>query len=389
MIENDRLIQRIIIRKNLSKHRVKSYKTIIKEIHEITNKTITKLINEAKEEQKPKIENTQIVIRDINDRQITQIYYKYYKYLKSKNKPSSIDQKLKTFRSFFNEYDVELPKNIRINIPQKLIRNGDIPDIEDIKKAVIHSKLRNKSILMLMATSGMRSGDIRNLKVVDFINATIKYHEYKDINEAIKVLSKIKEVIPCWEFIPQKTRKQGNICITFNTPETTKSILDYLKERKHLKNEDYLFTSTKTKNKEKKIRNTTLSAIFRDLNNNYFSGKSTESKSFFHAHALRKFFSTTFRTHCHDTIHQKIVMGHSLESKILESYQMINKEDLLKDYKKIILYLTINENLNNDKNFISIEQENILLKMKLESTHKQLNNLIREVKMLKSLIWVE
>ena len=42
------------------------------------------------------------------------------------------------------------------------------------------------------------------------------------------------DIMPCWELNPQKTIEHSNLTITFNTPETTNYIFEYLDYRMKL-----------------------------------------------------------------------------------------------------------------------------------------------------------
>ncbi|WP_054834900.1 hypothetical protein [Methanobrevibacter arboriphilus] len=61
------------MRKDISASRKKQYINVLSEIYDITNKTPSQLICEAKEEEQPYIVNGLPRIRDINDRKITDL----------------------------------------------------------------------------------------------------------------------------------------------------------------------------------------------------------------------------------------------------------------------------------------------------------------------------
>lgn len=77
-IKQDRRLSQMIIRKNLSKSRQDlNYNTFTK-LYKLVGKTPSEIIKEAQEEQKPRIQDNQIVYTEINDRKITAYLYKYY-----------------------------------------------------------------------------------------------------------------------------------------------------------------------------------------------------------------------------------------------------------------------------------------------------------------------
>lgn len=79
---------------------------------------------------------------------------------------------------------------------------------------------------------------IRNLKIKDLLSSC---SEYVDDGESIDdLLNKNPlDIVSCWQI-----SDKSNVCIAFNTPETTKYLFDYLKDRKKyvdLTEESYLF----------------------------------------------------------------------------------------------------------------------------------------------------
>nr|WP_302579089.1 tyrosine-type recombinase/integrase [Methanobrevibacter arboriphilus] len=354
IVEDTKLTQ-LFLRKSLSEKRKSQYETTLKEVYKLTNKTPTKLIIEAKDEEQPYLHNGVPRIRDMEDRRITEYYYNYYDSLRNRELTNStIDSKLKTFRAFYNEYDVKLPKNINLQITKKIIREGDIPNIDDIRLAVENATtLRNRAIITFMATSGIRSDDVRTFKVSDFTKATKRYHNSDSIEDLLDD-RRIKEVIPCWYFKPSKTSRLGNICMTFNTPEASNFIMTYLKSRNDLREDDYIFLSQYHDGLEA----SGVISMYKDLNDRIF-GKDEEGKRFFHGHAMRKFFRSTVAHNTSDYNKSKILMGHSI-SKIDLAYEEINEEIMRQFYMPLIPHLSIKETkvkTIKDDDFIMLEEE--------------------------------
>lgn len=210
-IADDPKLNRMFTQKNLSQSRRRMYLYNFKEMYNLTGLTPSELIAEAKEEQKPSLDQSnQIIFKDVEDRKVTEYLYKYYACMEEKKlKSSTIKTKMGVVRSFYKSFRIILPVNIQINIPNQLIREGDIPNLEDIKKGVEQAKyLKYKAIILLISTSGIRSGDVRHLTIGDFLNATKEYHN----GTLDELLHSKKDIIPTWDFMPRKTIKQGNIC---------------------------------------------------------------------------------------------------------------------------------------------------------------------------------
>lgn len=100
------------------------------------------------------------------------------------------------------------------------------------------SNLLHKSIISFLFTTGLKHNMIRNLKIKDLLSSC---GEYMADDESIDdLLNKNPfDIVPCW-----RISNDSKVGIAFNTPETTKYIFDYLKDRKkyvNLTEESYLF----------------------------------------------------------------------------------------------------------------------------------------------------
>lgn len=372
----DPKLQQMILRKNLSLSRQKIYRTVLSTIYELTGLTPSELIKEAKHEEKPYIENNQAVFLDIDDRKVKKYLYQYYGYLKTQNiSDITIDSYLKTLRSFYNEYEIDLPKNIEIETITELIQEDEKITKKKIRLALeTTNNFRNKAIILLMASSGIRSGDIRNFKVSDFINATKEYH-----NGSIENLLESKEdIIPTWYFVPKKTRKKGNICVTFNTPEASKYIIQYLRKRNNLTPDDYLFEA-----KGKKMGKWGLIELFRKINDKTF-GRTKKGKRYFKAHSLRKFFITKCSHNSGDLRKIALVSGHAPPIKTDPNYISINFDVMKKFYISLIPHLSIQDTKVHNiksKEFLALERKNQELRESDEAKEKRITDLEEERKM--------
>jgi integrase len=342
----------MINRKGLSKNRIQSYGIVFKDYCRISNKTPTELIDEAREEQEPYLgKNNQILFTPKSERKVGFYVSEYYKYLKEKElSPYSVDAYLRMVYAFYNEYDIELPKKVNIKLPKVIIREGDLATIEDIRLAVESTNnLRNKAIILLVATSGMRRGAVVDLTIADFIEATKEYHNSNNI-QTILEMKNIRNIVPNWLFFPTKTEEYDNICLTFNTPECTEYTIKYLKTRKNLKPTDSLF----------ELGPQGISRVFRELNDKLFGKTETTDKRIFMPHRLRKFFLSTFRKKTNDLFTLRLVAGHALPAKIDDNYQEIPVVETKQQYVKVIPALSIRDTKVHDfktKEYLKLEQQ--------------------------------
>lgn len=379
---NDPKLQQMIDRKELSKDRIRGYEVVFADYCNITNKTPSQLIEEAREEQQPYLgSNNRILFTPKSERKIALYVNQYYKYLKTKELSQySMDTYLNTVYAFYNEFDIELPKKINVKLPKVIIREGDLPTIEDVRLAVESTNdLRNKAMILLFMTSGMRRGGVINLRVSDFIEATQEYHNSSNIQTVLE-MKNIDNIIPNWLFFPSKTEGYGNICLTFNTPECTEYIIQYLRTRKELKESDLLFDLT----------GSGTSSVFRDLNDRLFGKTKHTNKRLFMPHILRKFFLTTFRKNTNNLFSLRLVAGHALPSRIDENYQQIPIEETKKEYMNVIPFLSIRDTTVHDiksREYRELEDKNKELeekdKMKedeLRTMSQRLDDMEKEIK---------
>jgi integrase len=135
--------------------------------------------------------------------------------------------------------DIDLPKRM-YHAPVPDLQNEAIPSKQDINKALNLCNVKYQAIIELMSTSGISLGDVLNLKISDFLNGLNILPEEQDIN----ILSyrtwsdNCENQVPMWHI---QRIKSGTSHVTFNTPETTKTILYYLDENPPKSIDDPLF----------------------------------------------------------------------------------------------------------------------------------------------------
>lgn len=355
-VKNDFKLKQLFVRKNLSTSRISQYVIVLNAMYELTGLNPSELIDEAKDEEKYFISNNQISSIDIADRKITKYFFDYYKYLSDSSlKNSSINNYLSILRAFYTEYNVELPKKIKLQYDHRISRS-DLLSKDCINLLLENTNLRNKTLILFLASSGMRISDALNLRISDLLVAT----DFKDIDSLLS--QDPRTIIPSWEFIPIKTRKKGNICITFNSIETSLSLFSYLKSRKNLNSRSYLFASFN----ESALSKTNISLSFKNLNDKLF-GKNELGKRYFSAHKLRKFFINTLTEHSGDIRKISLMSGHVSPVATDKNYVNMNIKSMKEFYIKIMPFLTIYE----ESNFYTSEYIS-----DLESRLAQLENLV-------------
>lgn len=290
------------------------------------------LIKEAEED-----ENNRIRMKK---RKIRKYFIEYSKYLRDYGRSQyTISNHFSSIKSFYRNSEIELP-HIEINSKSELkrARNESIPSKQDIRKALKHCKFKYQAIILLMSSSGMGSGEIRNLTFGNFLNAIDEYLDYEqfDVEKISKMLNNKENIIGTWKVHRQK---QGNSYYTFSSPESIKAIIDYLIERQKKngiikdKNEP-LF-----ENFGKKIPEYSFSKNFQRINDEARFGLSGRQR-YFKSHNLRKYFASTLHKNGLSQINIDWLLGHEIKG-VNASYIKADSSKLKEEYLKVVTDLSI------------------------------------------------
>jgi integrase len=145
---------------------------------------------------------------------------------------------------------------------KKQIKIEHLPIREEIKKALNESSIRYQAIILLAASSGLHKGDIRNIKLGEFLEsfnsqAGTHLNGITDIDQLIKIADK-KEIVLKWE----NGRYKNDIeYMTFSSPEATRAIVEYLRKDPPNSSDDFLFRV-----KGNIINENSFNIYFEDLN---------------------------------------------------------------------------------------------------------------------------
>jgi len=295
-------------------------------------KSPTKLINEAEYDEEHRIR--------MKKRRIRKYFLEYSEYLRNKGRSQyTITNHFSSIKAFYRNSEIELP-HIEINSKSeaKRARNESIPSKQDIRKALKHCKFKYQAIILLMSSSGMGSGEIRNLTFGDFLNAIHDYLEIKefDIVKIAEILDTKENIIGTWHVHRQK---QGNRYYTFSSPESIKAITDYLIERQK---KNGIIESKKVplfENFGKKIPEHSFSKNFQRINDESGFGLSGRQR-YFKSHALRKYFASTLHKNGLSQINIDWLLGHEING-VNASYIKSDPANLKEEYLKVVQDLSI------------------------------------------------
>jgi integrase len=330
--------------------------------------TPTELIRESKQEQIDNVWTT--------DRKVRKHLLSFLRQLRDEGKTHKTFQLyMGTVRTFYHEYDIDLPrlnlKNNKKNLKRQTIT--DIPTKEHIRLALDFCDHRYKAIILFMASTGMASVDVRNVTIQDFYNSL-------ELSLRLPVdLDILKDFIKdnpgyCPIFFNLNRVKTGIPFTTFCTPEALKYIVHYIGTRKqpYLSGDDKLFHGF-----EGKYGNNNFERQFRIINDSAGFGWNGRSR-FFTSHKLRKFFASTLYSSNLQELKIHWFMGHIIPEST-ESYFKANVKTHRLDYMRLVPDLTFTEKVETktieSEEFKSLKSENEELRAELDDINSKLADL--------------
>ena len=338
------ILDEINIHKGWTQSTYESKVTILNSYTNVQGLNFSDLIEEAEQEEE--------TIQRLKKRTIKHRITQYQLYLVKQGKQqSTINQYIATIKQLYKYFDIEIPEISSLAIKNKETYD-DLITHEEITNAINNTSIRNKAIITLLASSGLRKSDLHKLTIQDFHEATKEYHNANTVSELIQHLKNQKNIVPTWNII---SKKNGINYITFSTPESVTFILQYLTERlfkQELTLEDQLFD----------VSIQAITVMFTKLNDRLGYGwKGTRRK--FHAHSLRKFFGTTLSNDDLDFLSCEFMLGHTLPS-VQGSYYFGNPDKLKNKYMRHMDKLTFVSRINyitvtsNEKRELNMLREN-------------------------------
>ena len=370
--DTDKKLKMFISNKDeLSESRIRFYNLVFDDLYKLKELTPSEIVDKCLEDQKLFLENGFPVKKEMSDRFVSELQTDYYEDLKtqtnSKGNPLSkrtIQTKISSLRHFLDKYDVELPDAPEIKIKKTRVRDNEIPTWDDVDLAIKYAKSpRDKVIIGFAAVTGFRVSDIANLKIFHLIRACSIYFEENEEHTLENLLEKNPEnICPCWDMDPQKTIWHGNLAITFNTPEVSVLLWQYLKYRIELNDRngrgriidecEPLFHSQTGGH----LDPVTISAKCADINKK-MGGKMDRNGVFgkFRIHNLRSLFKTTCKRNLYkvnvdsdmpfDGDVVNLFTGHSSNNAHADVYEAVPEDStdsyVRKVYEGLIPYLSI------------------------------------------------
>lgn len=333
-IARDDLVKEFFLSKNIRETTKKHYLQRLSVYCSFINKTPSEMIEEAEYEEEERIR--------MRKRKIKQYFLSWLDEQQEKGySRNTISSYFTSVKSFYRAFEIEIP-NFQIE------SNGNnskafekIPTKEDIKKALPYANLKYKAIILLMASSGMGSAEVRNLTYGNFLESIKEYYkpskkEQFDITPISENLENRRNIIPTWRIYRYKTEMPY---ITFSTPESVEALLRYMnsrnKEHPFKSLDDWLFLAEE----DKQLSANTLAIYFHRLNEKAGFEKLQHSV-FFHSHALRKFFGSTLHEKGIQRLNYDFMMGHTVDN-LADAYIKPNVNSLKREYMRCMEDLSI------------------------------------------------
>ena len=282
---------------------------------ENTKKTYLKGL--AKFVEYKQIQNLDQFVEEVKQKQNqNEIVKDFAVYLASKNlAPKTVAAWISSLKKFFAANGLKVDVDIPIKIFN--IHEDVLPNKEDLKRILSEVDLRMKVIITMLASSGMRIGELHNLKLGDI-----------DLSKEIPTV-KIKGV-------GAKERKSR---ITFISKEAKKFLEEYLNRRKSLGEELNENSPVIAREDGKPMSYQNIQYLLEGVFRRY--SKKVGKRYTLHAHCLRKWFKTQLISAGVPAPIVDRLTGHS--RYLAQEYELYTEDQLREWYKKGMSAVTILE----------------------------------------------
>ncbi|MFX0115329.1 MAG: tyrosine recombinase XerC, partial [Candidatus Hodarchaeota archaeon] len=202
-----------------------------------------------------------------------------------------------------------------------------MPTKEELKQILNIGSLRDRTMILILSSSGLRIGALATLKLGDI-----------ELDEEIpRVIVKRKP--------GRKISKRMKGFATFITPEAKNVLLQYIRHRESLGEKISEASPIITSERQEELGNF-LNSVYlsnhwrRLLKRAHLATKNGGPWHDIHLHTLRKYFETQCTNAAVKTTYREFWMGHT-GRYLEESYFRGEVVSHIEEYKKAILYLTI------------------------------------------------
>lgn len=313
LIENDEKLNKYFKKRHLEINSQKIYINAFKAYYNFTGLTPTEAISEADEDEEKGIR--------LNKRRIVKYLDDFEDFMEGNYKETTLKTYTGAIKSFYKFNRIQLPSDIRRSpnpTPEQSL--NEIPGKEDIKKAVSNSNIKYQAIIVLLASSGMRQGDLRTLTLQHLVDSIKDYAKITvmDLYDIGELKEKLPETIgPLrWDKWMEKKRRYYT---TFSTPESFDFILNYLETDppNQFKENTILFHSYRTGGV---LNGNAINRYFDKVNKRCKFPELKNQFIYFRPHNLRKWFASQLNKTELGYINTRHLLGHRIRDPTGRAY---------------------------------------------------------------------
>lgn len=334
------LTEAFFINKNLSESTQALYSLGLKQYCNLIGKTLNELLDEAEDEE----DN----IPRLRNRKIHFYLPRFKKSLEDRNlAPQTIKVYVSAVKAFYKYYDVVIPE-VSTDVSDICLEKneGKLLTKEEIQKMVEIAPIRDKTMIYLMAMTGMAQAEVRNLTIKKFLDAASAVLDKKiaTVEDLFEYEKELNEVILSLLITREKVKYRYH---SFIPPEVTKNIIYYLKERSYGRNEKIRITNVRKElfvtNSGEKLTKSGVSSNFNRIGKKLgFTASEKGAYGFWRSHGLRKYFISTIINNTGDHILADYLVGHKID-KTKRAYWKADPDKLKAKYMEVVEYLSIDE----------------------------------------------
>jgi integrase/recombinase XerD len=284
------------------------------------------------------------------------------KQIEKRRAPKTVSNATNCIRVFLKQYRIRLDDIVWENIRRRGTGNKPVTKEEPItkemlKEILIHGDAKAKAMFLVLASSGMRIGELVKLKMDD-----------------VNTDSKPTEIIVRYDGPDSVKNKSSRK--TFISDEATVALKEWMKQRNNSLN--LAAKRTNFPNVHKKVDNNNVFPFRENNVRNIWNGLIEKAgynekdrrtgRYTVHVHGLRKYFRTRFSRHNRDVA--EILMGHE---GYLGGYRKFTQDELKEEYLQGMNHLLVFETSVNSEDLKNLQKEFEENKRKLEEANKKID----------------
>lgn len=339
----------------------KAYLQGMQDFTEYTGKDPETLLNEAEEDIRAgKLMRQRRIKRDLIG---------FRKHLQDLGKaPHTVRGRIVGVKSFFQTFDIEIPKLPRVGKAKTLEKNNEIPTKEDLQDVLKVADPLEKAIVLTGISSGLAANEICNLRVKDFKRGydpktevtTLKLRREKVGFDFVTFLSP-EASWAVWDYLDYRAR-------TVDTNVTRR--VSRLEKQKVRSDDDHLFICRQVPTKYlethddnlRKLDTRALTKVYRRLAEKARKNTPLNDWGFIRSHNQRKYFDSILHNAGMDDFTIQFLEGHTLD-ETRAAYFRASPEKLKEIYLKYVPFLTIQKeaDISESPEYLRIKQENTIL----------------------------